>query len=280
MSTSKPMTLAKANDLILGAFSNVPPSPELDHAVRFLSTWSGSDKFFMLVENAAKILVPLLEMRARQQYQAGSKKIPASVTAGGLKKLGTLIADSRTLWRLWGLLPILQWLISLERTPPPTRRLLTIERIQGLSMLVYYPFEHLYYLGSQGILPISKQRTGKYSLWSCRAWALYVCLQFLHLREDWKLLKRRERALARDAAMGKNHLTAAEELQLATEMKTRKGALLNELVVNLGYLPLTIHWSLKGGLFKNDVWVHIFGFVAAVASFRGSWKATAGPVRA
>ncbi|CAG8712766.1 11193_t:CDS:2 [Acaulospora colombiana] len=101
MSTSKPMTLAKANDLILGAFSNVPPSPELDHAVRFLSTWSGNDKFFGLVENTAKILVPLLEMLARRRYQAGSQKIPASVTAGSLKKLGALISDYRTLGRLW-----------------------------------------------------------------------------------------------------------------------------------------------------------------------------------
>jgi hypothetical protein len=42
------MSLAKANDLILGVFSRVPPSPELDHAVRFVSTWSGSDKFFMV----------------------------------------------------------------------------------------------------------------------------------------------------------------------------------------------------------------------------------------
>jgi hypothetical protein len=142
-----------------------------------------------------------------------------------------------------GLLPIFQWLISLERTPSPTRRLLTIERIQGLSMLIYYPFEHLYYLGSQGILPIPKERTNKYSLWSCRAWALYVCLQFLHLREDWKLLKRRERAIARDAATpGEKHMTTAEELQVAIEMKNRKNVILNELLVNVGYLPLTIHW--------------------------------------
>jgi hypothetical protein len=45
---SKPPTVARMNDLVLGAFSRVPPSKELDHAVRFLGTWSGSDKFFMV----------------------------------------------------------------------------------------------------------------------------------------------------------------------------------------------------------------------------------------
>ncbi|CAG7852594.1 SubName: Full=Uncharacterized protein {ECO:0000313/EMBL:CCA71460.1} [Serendipita indica DSM 11827] len=266
-------TTAKANDLILGVFSRLPPSPELDHAVRFLSTWSGSDRLFQ-----RKASVPLLEMRARMEYRNGLRKIPSSTTAARWKKLGTVISDARTMLRLWGLLPIFQWLISLERTPPPTRRLLTIERIQGLSMLAYYPLEHLYYFGSQGILPISKERIGKYSLWSCRAWALYVFLQFLHLKEDWRLLKMRERAITKDATTEKR-ASSPEQQNLRLEIQRRKNAILNELVVNLGNLPLTVHWSLKGGLFKNEFWVHFFGLIAAVASFRGSWIATAGPVR-
>ncbi|KAG8831246.1 hypothetical protein FRC17_003442 [Serendipita sp. 399] len=279
MSTSKPDVLAEANDLILGAFSRVPPSPELDHAVRFLSTWSGSDKFFMLLENSAKLLVPLLEMRARMEYRNGVRKIPSSSSSARWKKLGSVISDARTLLRLWGLLPIFQWLISLERSPPPTRKLLTIERLQGLSMLAYYPLEHLYYLGSKGVLPISNEKIGKYSLWSTRAWAFYVCLQFLHLKEDWKLLKRREKALAKDTgSLGEKGRLSVEQENLRAELLRRKDAILNELIVNIGYLPLTVHWSLKGGLFKNDIWVHLFGMVAALASFRGSWIASAAPL--
>lgn len=212
---------------------------------------------YQLVENSAKLLIPLLEMRARMQYTKGVRKIPSSPAAAGLKKLGTLISDARTLSRLWGtyratvvtrimdntlagLLPIFQWLISIERTPPPTRRLLTLERLQGLSMLVYYPLEHLSYLGSQGVISLPKGRISQYSLWSCRAWAFYVCLQFLHLKEDWALLKRRERALKKDLAAG-----AEEEKRLVVEIQIRKEAILNELVVNLGYLPLTVHWCVS-----------------------------------
>jgi hypothetical protein len=111
-------------------------------------------------------------------------------------------------------------------------------------MLLYYPFEHLYYLASKEIIPLSKARINKYSLWSCRAWAVYVCLQFLHLKEDWKLLKRREKALKKDlsATGSEKAISAAEGRALKADLIKRKGAILNELVVNLGYLPLTIHW--------------------------------------
>jgi hypothetical protein len=37
------------------------------------------------------------------------------------------------------------------------------------------------------------------------------------------------------------------------------------------------HRSLEQGIFKNDVWASVFGFVAAAASFRSGWAATAAP---
>ena len=118
-----------------------------------------------------------------------------------------------------GLLPIIQWLTSLERNPPPTRQLHTIERLQGWSMLCYYPLEHVYYLLSHSIIPSQFARPSFFSLFSSktaepkdstinlnageisrlsvRFWALYVFLQFAHLREDRKLLMQRERALGK-----------------------------------------------------------------------------------
>jgi hypothetical protein len=49
MSTLKPLTAARLNDFLLGAVGrSIPPSESLDHSVRFLSTWSGSDKLFMV----------------------------------------------------------------------------------------------------------------------------------------------------------------------------------------------------------------------------------------
>jgi hypothetical protein len=149
------------------------------------------------------------------------------------------------------MLPIIQWLISLERAPPPTRRLLTIERTQGWSMLAFYPLHHISYLRTHDLIPpafpslpgnsrpatIKNQSTAvSFSLWSSRFWAAYVILQLAHLREDRALLVKRQRAL--------NKLSPKERLQPEerAELAHRWDAWYNELAVNLSYLPMTIHW--------------------------------------
>jgi hypothetical protein len=43
MSRSKSLTSARLNDLILGCFGLLQPSDTLDHLVRYLGTWSGSE---------------------------------------------------------------------------------------------------------------------------------------------------------------------------------------------------------------------------------------------
>ena len=109
-------------------------------------------------------------------------------------------------------------------------------------MLVYYPLEHVYYLASHSILPLSQAKQSKFALWSCRAWAAYVVLQLVHLKEDWKLVQRREHALERDFTSGMVEKTGAEAETLREEVRKRKEAIWNEFVVNFGYLPLTVHW--------------------------------------
>ena len=43
MSYSKDFVLDLLNDLVLGAFARAPASGKLDHAVRYLSTWNGTE---------------------------------------------------------------------------------------------------------------------------------------------------------------------------------------------------------------------------------------------
>ncbi|KAJ7723863.1 hypothetical protein B0H14DRAFT_3621870 [Mycena olivaceomarginata] len=108
--------------------------------------------------------------------------------------------------------------------------------------------------------PISLEPAGL-ALWSCRFWASYVLLQFAHLREDRKLLQQQQRTL-RKAKGGA--LTAAEKQHL----QQRWDAYWSGLLVNACNLPLSLHWSVQGGLIKNPVLVDILGFIAALASFR------------
>jgi len=153
-------------------------------------------------------------------------------------------------------------------------------------MLAYYPLEHLYYLCSHGLIPSSipslsslfsatgkpvSLNTGAIGKWSCRFWAVYVILQFAHLQDDRKLLQLRQRSLSK--AKGKAPAVNGE----LEELRKRWDSYWNEIITNISYLPLTIHWSLENGLFNNDIWVGVFGLVAALASFRSGWKATALP---
>lgn len=297
MPKARKQLVNRIENLTLGAFGGLQPSETLNHLVRYLSTWSGSDKLFMIIQYGAKVLVSILQARARLQHRAGLRATPTSALTPKLAKLASIIGDARTLWGLWGLLPTIQWLISLERTPPPTRRLLNIERTQGWSMLAFYHLQHLSYLRTHDLIPTSvplptsrllsgfssapgsssgkprsqqpviKINDAAVSTWSSRLWAVYVVLQLAHLREDRTLLLKRQRAL--------NRLNPGEKER--AELASRWDAWYNELAANLSYLPMTIHWSLEKGFFKNDAWVSLFGFAAALASFRSGWKATALP---
>jgi hypothetical protein len=136
----------------------------------------------------------------------------------------------------------------MERNPPPTRTLHTIERLQGWSMLGFYPLEHLYYLRSHDLIPASipalsvilgrrskriSLDAGKLILWSCRFWLLYVVLQFAHLREDRKLLLMRQKNLKKGKAL------SAEDKE---DLRNRWDAFWNELVANAAILPVALHW--------------------------------------
>jgi hypothetical protein len=146
-------------------------------------------------------------------------------------------------------------MVALERSPPPTRLLHNIERIQGWSMLLYCPVEAVAYLASHNVLSISPSTQSKLWLNSARAWALYVGLQLLHLVEDNRLLRLRARALERsrghptpiNTPSGNDDEKSLSVEQVQTrrmwdELDDRKAAILNEFWVNLGYLPLTVHW--------------------------------------
>ena len=58
------------------------------------------------------------------------------------------------------------------------------------------------------------------------------------------------------------------------DIAARKDALVSELWVNIGYFPLTLHWSVETGLL-SEFWVGVFGTIAAAAGMRTGWRACA-----
>jgi hypothetical protein len=58
---------------------------------------------FKLIQYSAKVLVPLLHLRARLRHRVGLSKEATSSAAGGLSKLASVIGDARTLFGIWGM---------------------------------------------------------------------------------------------------------------------------------------------------------------------------------
>jgi len=55
-----------------------------------------------IIQYAVKIIVPLLNLRARLQHRAGLRDNPTSRAAQSYARLGSIVSDSRILWRIWG----------------------------------------------------------------------------------------------------------------------------------------------------------------------------------
>lgn len=167
-----------------------------------------------------------------------------------------------------------------DNNPSPSPLLLTLDRLQNICNLIYYPLEHLYWLGAHEVIPLSMEKTNKISLWSCRFWAAYVLLQFVHLGEEYRLYKKRLVKLEKNIRIADKKAKETGEPVDKTEYKTemaslkaeKKGIWINT-IINTGYLPLTVHWSLEKSSFP-DVGVGMFGGVAAIAQFYVAWKST------
>ncbi|GAA5832227.1 hypothetical protein JCM5353_008205 [Sporobolomyces roseus] len=251
------------------------PSPVLAHFNRIAGSTSGQDKIFMVYAYAAHVVAAAL----RSPRLANKTRIDL---AERIEKLRGIISDARVLYRLFGIFPIIQWAQSLNdpATRPKDGQLLMIQRLQTISMLIYYPLEHTYYLAGKGIFKIKPQRIGQMAIWSCRFWAAYVVLQILHIRRSFVLLSREKNTILRSTrqriASGKHDSeTSDNEKKQLKVLQQRSEDLKNDCWVQAGYLPLTAHWSLPNGLLPDNVWVGVCGTVAAVAGLKGLWKKTA-----
>ena len=107
-------------------------------------------------------------------------------------------------------------------------------------MLAFYILETVSFFASPAapLIPrsvLSERGAARASLWSVRAWGLYTVLQIAHLRNDWKELKKKQRVLEKSAA---GEATSEE----AFALQKKKKSIVTETIVNLAFLPCTVHW--------------------------------------
>ncbi|CAG8480408.1 9887_t:CDS:2 [Paraglomus brasilianum] len=243
------------NPLALAAL--LQPSPKLDRIVSFLNSVPGTDKVLMFIQYYSKIVIWFL-------IRLGKNKLAERVS-----NFANPVADFRILLRFYGLLPLVQWMIHIEHHPPPSTTLLFINRLQNLTMILYYPLEHIWWLAYHKVIDIAESKMNRIGIWSCRFWAAYVFLEFWALLQQWQLLKKKERGIVK-----KVDAQEADILREHKAVQTEKEQIVRSTLINVGYLPLTIHWSLENSSFP-DVGVGFFGTLAAVYQTIGCWKSTA-----
>ncbi|KAI9498917.1 peroxisomal biogenesis factor 11 [Zychaea mexicana] len=236
-------------------------NPKLDHLVRFLNTVRGTDKVLMFIQYWSKILIWFLNKRA------------GGLAAKRIQNLASPVSDFRILLRYYGLLPMVQYMNYLEYNPPKTSLALNIERVQNLSMIIYYPLEHVYWLAAHNVLPVSEQKTNSIGIWSCRFWAAWVVMEYGRLAEQYRLMKKRETGLLKRIKAGDIETDEDPEAEMAS-IKAERASIFVNTMINSGYLPLTVHWSLEKGLI-SDAMVGVFGGFAAVFQIYAAWRDTA-----
>jgi len=151
--------------------------------------------------------------------------------------------------------------------PPEDIIIRRISYTQVLVNIFYQYLENGAYLSSKGVLGWSTQKQNKAWVWSSRFWMAHVGLDFVRLYHEYAVRKRHgvgtEEERRTDGGKG-DVVTDRGEREWSAKWR-------REMVVNLAYAPLTVHWSLEKGL-VGDFWVGLLGSVAGVAGFRELWK--------
>lgn len=138
-----------------------------------------------------------------------------------------------------------------------------LRRITYAQVLVNVLFQYLEnaaYLSSKGIVGWDTKKQNWAWEWSSRFWAAHVGLDLWRLWHEWSMRRERDlRGKEKDGAV-------LEQSEIAWRAKWKR-----EMVVNLAFAPLTIHWSLEKGLI-GEFWVGLLGSVAGVTGLRELWK--------
>ncbi|WWC90490.1 uncharacterized protein L201_005426 [Kwoniella dendrophila CBS 6074] len=306
--------------------SSLTTTQLINKLTKLTSTYSGLDASLMIIQYSTPLVIALLlkinQLKTKYGYHRLFKNKQSNFglleLSQGWGQMGKSIGEARVIFRLFGMLPIISWLLALHPKPLESiNKLLysiislnsnfitrikesskTIPTLQAISLLLYYPLEHLSWLTTKKVVPLSERRRGLAELWSVRFWALYVVLEIYKLSQSYQSLQRRTKLLkyssksdiSKEESEGyelppspSSPNSNNEKVQSVSIMNIDKkveiDALkkdwndwLNTAVINSGYAPLTIHWSTPGGLWTSPLIGGSLGIVAALGRLTAEWR--------
>ncbi|KAL3423203.1 peroxin 11C [Phlyctema vagabunda] len=187
-------------------------------------------------------------------------------TATRLRKLSALISDYRIFTRSWGLIAIYKWGYGAWHAEGGDPIVRSLVYAQVLVNVLFQYLENMAYLSSKGIVGWDTNKQNWAWIWSSRFWAAHVGLDLVKLGYEWNVRQQSKKAAA--ASEGEKSAIVRQDEQTWTANWRR------EMVVNLAFAPLTVHWGLEQGLI-SDFWVGALGSVAGVTGLREVWRTTA-----
>ncbi|KFY86802.1 hypothetical protein V500_07390 [Pseudogymnoascus sp. VKM F-4518 (FW-2643)] len=220
----------------------------LTHFSRIISTPSGTDASLLTLGYSSLAISSLLTRLAPSTTKN-------ALTARRLAALYALCSDVRMFARLFGLFGMWQWGKSAILAPSADPLERQIVNAQVLVNTVYQVLENGAYLSSKGVFGWTPETQGKAWMWSSRCWAAHTALEFVRLA--------RERQVRKWGVVSEKSEEAVKDL-----------AWKREVWINAGYAPLTIHWSLEGGII-SPLTVGLLGSFVGAVKMNRLWEATA-----
>ncbi|EQC39128.1 hypothetical protein SDRG_03336 [Saprolegnia diclina VS20] len=228
--------------------------------VKYTSATSKADKVSKSIGFGCATLARVIEFYA-------AKPTRHSV---GLGAVASQISYARYVTRFTGIFECIEALQNDSWTyaddDPRVRQLV---KLQVYSMLLYYPLEHVSFVGfvAPKWFNVDAMRAMRQS---CMAWTVYVVLDMYanHLRLT-KLAKREKMLEAKIIDEANPDAVAERATELATIQSTRQYLIINQWR-NVLFLPNCIHWSSERGIIP-EVLVQFLGFAEGVLGIWQTW---------
>ncbi|CAI5732740.1 unnamed protein product [Peronospora farinosa] len=142
------------------------------------------------------------------------------------------------------------------------RRLVSL---QALSMMIYYPLEHVSYVGfvAPKLLTVDAMNISRQS---CRAWGVYILLDIYANALRIRALTTKEKQL-----MEQQDLVDEERSTQLASIQARRRELYYVQLRNFFYAGPCIHWSLEKGFLPD----RLVSFLCAAEAIVGLWRSWA-----
>ncbi|PGH31991.1 hypothetical protein GX50_05185, partial [[Emmonsia] crescens] len=181
--------------------------------VQFTSTAYGQERLLAMIQYNSQILHYLLHSPPLRSISARLHSIlipSATASAAGVSKssqsptpkaipallaLSSLMSETRTTLRLFGLLSLWSWGSATLKAPPADPILRTIAYTQVTINILYQILENVAHLASKGVLERRLVErwgsVGKWYVWSTRAWLGHVLLEFARVWREYVISRER-----------------------------------------------------------------------------------------